>query len=353
MYLVIYHLLFVMFVWTYLVAVATPPGFARDVSALLSFSVVRQDKHSRGQLVCGRQYVPETDPPQAEEEYITVAGQAFEDQLQPIRPSKLAPADLYKSTSDGDCRSALRRSSSSLRSASLSTPEEEDEEATAGTEQGEDVVEMRQTSNNGRVIVPLASACANEEDAIAETAPTVGVLGPALGTVLASATDAVPNPPHEEEGLQILPGDQPRCRSTGSTTLAPSDDASAPIPVSRPEAAHVAERLPTSTTPADGHIADVPPRPRRSASPAARSRQSYLDFPDPPPELEPPKPLAVERIPRSLPILTEQYRYDPRERIVRPYRSHRCKHCAKVVLSEFPPAPLLSRHQHQGSATSD
>ncbi|GAA5958926.1 hypothetical protein JCM8115_000692 [Rhodotorula mucilaginosa] len=306
-YLVIYHLLFVMFVWTYLVAVATPPGFARD-------------------------YVPETDPPQAEEEYITVAGQAFEDQLQPIRPSKLAPADLYKSTSNGGHRSTLRRSSSSLRSASLSTPEEEDEEATAGTEQ---TVEMRQTGN-GRVVVPLAAARTNEEDAIAETAPTVGVLGPTLGTVLASTNAAVPSPSEQEEGLQMPEEDRsPRCRSTGSTTLAPSDEAAAaaPTPVTRPDAAHVPERLPGSTSPSsDSHIADVPPPPRRSASPAARSRQSYLDFPDPPPELEPPKPLAVERIPRSLPILTEQYRYDPRERIVRPYRSHRCKHCAKVVL---------------------
>lgn len=297
--------------------------------------------------------MPESEPPQAEEEYITVAGQAFEDQLQPIQPSKLAPADLYKPTSKGH-GSDLRRSSSSLRSASLSPPEE-DEEAAAGTEQGEDTIEMRQTYN-GRVTVPLAATYTNDEDAVAENAPTAGALGPALGTVLASASSATPSPPREDRSLQ-MPEDRPRCRSTGSTTLAPSEEATAtaataPTPVTRPETAHVPEQLPASNLPANGHVVDVPPRPWRHAPLSARSRRSFLDFPDPPPELEPPKPLAVERIPRSLPILTEQYRYDPRERIVRPYRSHRCKHCAKVVLSEWPSCLLSFGQSAAGRLTA-
>lgn len=40
------------------------------------------------------------------------------------------------------------------------------------------------------------------------------------------------------------------------------------------------------------------------------------------------------RVPPRVPILTEDYRYDAREGILRPYRSHRCRHCAAVVLRQ-------------------
>lgn len=279
------------------------------------------------------QYVSETDPPQAEEEYITVAGQAFEDQLQSIRPpNKLAPADLYHPAS---------RDHPSTSSSDLSISNDEEGEAGPG---------VREMSETGmRAVLPAAPARSErpqppqqeEEDRVAESVPTAGAWGPVVGTAIASvaaagalvsAAPAVPPPEQEQASLQQTTEDRSRCQSTESTTLAPSE----PIPEpSRPEPAHLA----TGT-----HGVDPVGDSSSSIAPVGAGsdprRASYLHFPDPPPELEPPKPLAVERIPRSAPVLTEQYRYDPRERIVRPYRSHRCKHCAKVVLSAFPFPPL-------------
>ncbi|GAA5870727.1 hypothetical protein JCM3774_001735 [Rhodotorula dairenensis] len=312
-YLVIYHVLFVMFVWTYLVAIATPPGFARD-------------------------YVPETEPPQAEEEYITVAGQAFEDQLQPIRPSKSksVPAELYHPASRD------RRSTSS---SNLSISEEEGAEVaeaedgnpgSGGVDGGHGALEMSEAGGT-RAVVSALRAQQDEQDRVAETMPTAGAFGPTIGTAIASATadGSSAADPTESPAQTVLLQQQhkqpteerSRCQLSESTTLAPSP--------SRPEPAHVA--TPTSRSRTSNGVDRVGTNPSpivtsASRSPSSPRRSSYLHFPDPPPELEPPKPLAVERIPRSVPVLTEQYRYDPREGIVRPYRSHRCKHCAKVVL---------------------
>ncbi|GAA5981665.1 hypothetical protein JCM10908_004558 [Rhodotorula pacifica] len=286
-YLVIYHILFVMFIWTYLVAVATPPGFARD-------------------------YVPETDPPQAEEEYITVAGQAFEDQLQPIRkPKPLAPADLYHAPNG-------RRARNGRSSSTLSLSEEDGIAAIGGDEEEEgagDGIEMRETGTATRGVLAASrpTGDGDEADLIAETVPTAGAFGPAMGSVLAAAVSPPTRADTVEEG-----GSQPM-----------------PMKVARPAPVHVSDRptVPTSNGHGDGNGLDELLFRSSSRTPSAvPSQQSYLHFPDPPPELEPPRPLAVERIPRNLPVLTEQYRYDPRERIVRPFRSHRCKHCAKVVL---------------------
>ncbi|BGP56213.1 hypothetical protein JCM8202_002104 [Rhodotorula sphaerocarpa] len=283
-YLVIYHVLFVMFIWTYLVAVVTPPGFAQD-------------------------YVPETEPPRAEENYIAVTGTTIPDQREPAQ-SKLAPADLYRPT-------RRREVSQDSSIASLHSSGRAQYSQETGDE-----LEMQEGDERAS-IAAVAPSAADDEEMVAETAPTAGAFGPALGTALVDA--AVPEPARLEAGdaaassTQSSPEAGERRRSTASTTLVPSDD---PYKVVLPKAAHVHE----------------PARPRAESGPASSdlertaSHHSYLHFPEPPPELEPPKPLAVERIPRSAPVLTEQYRYDPRERIVRPYRSHRCKHCAKVVL---------------------
>ena len=41
----------------------------------------------------------------------------------------------------------------------------------------------------------------------------------------------------------------------------------------------------------------------------------------------------IQRIPDRVPVLTDSYRYDRREGLMRPYRSHRCRHCAAVILN--------------------
>lgn len=41
----------------------------------------------------------------------------------------------------------------------------------------------------------------------------------------------------------------------------------------------------------------------------------------------------IQRIPDHSIVLTEEYRYDSREGFLRPPRSHRCRHCAAVVLA--------------------
>uniref|UniRef100_A0A0K3CNN8 Palmitoyltransferase DHHC domain-containing protein n=1 Tax=Rhodotorula toruloides TaxID=5286 RepID=A0A0K3CNN8_RHOTO len=212
-YLVIFHFLFVMFVWTYCVAVTTAPGFARD-------------------------YVPKTDPPQAQEEYITV----------------------------------------------------------------------------------------HEDDQVAESNPAAGALGPAIGAALANAKSPPPDSPRTPEVLSSSAngnglstgddGERGRHDSGGSVTLVHS--ASSPAAPTFPPKVH----LSNGTNGAE-------PQPRTSQSSAA---PSYLHFAEPPEDWEPPKRLAVERVPNSAPVLTEQYRYDPREGIVRPYRSRRCRHCAAIVL---------------------
>ncbi|POY74866.1 hypothetical protein BMF94_2139 [Rhodotorula taiwanensis] len=276
-YLVIYHLLFIMFVWTYLVAVATPPGFARDVSkdALALVQEASADTHVE------LQYVPETDSPQAEEQYITVAGQAFEDQLQPIQP-KLAPADLYHDPNRR--RHTSRRSSDSDASIADIVGGDVDAPAT----------EMRQT--NTRVVL---SSTAQQEEEFAEKLPTAGVFGPAIGAAVSSAV--LPSHTATLDATAPIPLGEERSQSTASTAVEPPAST-----ISSPAKAH--------TRPDTADLRDGTDLARTT------SQHSYLHFPDPPPELEPPRRLAVERIPRSAPVLTEQYRYDPRERIVRPYR---------------------------------
>ena len=72
--------------------------------------------------------------------------------------------------------------------------------------------------------------------------------------------------------------------------------------------------------------------------------ESFLHFPPPPEDYEAGRvQLLVERIPPQVPILTDDYRYDSREGFIRPYRSHRCKHCAQVVLSELAVVGLPDR----------
>ncbi|BGP24522.1 vacuole protein, palmitoyltransferase domain containing [Rhodotorula toruloides] len=284
-YLVVFHFLFVMFVWTYYVAVGTPPGFARD-------------------------YVPKTDPPEAQEQYITVAGQRFEDQPNAHEP-KLVPADDLHHPQKSQ---RGRR----IEDEDLDEPVNDlDGELAAEGAESVEITERRRQSLVSQV---------HEDDQVAESNPAAGALGPTIGAALANATspptDALPSPdasPRPAYGNGLAQADEQgrgRHDSGGSVTLVHSSSSpSAPI------------------FPPKVHLSDgtngTEPQPRTSQSSAA---PSYLHFAEPPEDWEPPKRLAVERVPNSAPVLTEQYRYDPRERIVRPYRSHRCRHCAAVVL---------------------
>ncbi|GAA5884617.1 hypothetical protein JCM16303_003684 [Sporobolomyces ruberrimus] len=254
-YLVIFHFLFVLFCWSYYVAITTPPGFARD-------------------------YVAQTDPPPEDAQYITVAGQRFEDQ--PVSPK-------------------MRQSL------------EEDTSRNVAVGGGDEVIEMRETTRTNRP--PMI----DEGDVVAETSPAVGALGPGIATALTSivspppSTDDATSPSSEES--------RERTSSTTETTLTstslPTSSTSSGTPTLPvvPPTAHVSSSL--SKQP-------FPPRPL--------STSSFLHFPEPPEDYESPSSLKVERIPPIVPVLKIQYRWDPRERLVRPYRSHRCRHCAAIVL---------------------
>ncbi|GAA5971692.1 hypothetical protein JCM3765_006607 [Sporobolomyces pararoseus] len=268
-YLVIFHFLFVLFCWSYLVAILTPPGFARD-------------------------YVPKTDPPPEDAEYITVAGQRFEDQ--PLSPKmRQAPE------------------------ADLTTRQ-------TGIEEGE-VIEMRETQTS---MTHPQRQMISEEDSIAENAPAVGALGPNLATALDSAISHPSDPTSPQTPTTSDSGSRERLSSTTDTnrtviSTSPSTASAAPAV---PPPVHLAKPSPPppfSTVPP--HNVTVPPQESRRSTSA-----SFLRFPEPPEDYEPVERLKIERIPPVAPILKLQYRYDPREGIVRPYRSHRCRHCAAIVL---------------------
>ncbi|GJN89238.1 hypothetical protein Rhopal_002217-T1 [Rhodotorula paludigena] len=279
-YLVVFHFLFVMFIWSYVVAVWTQPGYARDV-------------------------VPKTDPPQAQEEYITVAGQPYEQQQAPRH--RFEAADLYRPP---------RRHSS------------RDDDVADDDEDGQGV-DARGLDETLEMQERLSAAVPNadEEDRIAETAATAGAFGPAVGTVAANrSASPLPGPTTEAAAPAprgISPAERERCQSAASTTLAGSSTRSG---ITFPPKAHLHKPNPADPP------SSIPPTDLRRRASQSSAAPSYLHFAEPPDDYEPPKRLAVERIPRNAPVLTEQYRYDPREGIVRPYRSHRCRHCAAVVL---------------------
>ncbi|GAA5980757.1 hypothetical protein JCM5350_006377 [Sporobolomyces pararoseus] len=273
-YLVIFHFLFVLFCWSYSVAIMTPPGFARD-------------------------YIPKTDPPPEDAEYITVAGQRFEDQpLSPkMRQSQEGGLTMHQN----------------------------------GNENGE-VIEMRETQIS--TIHPQRQQMMSEEDSIAEIAPAVGALGPNIATALDSAV----SPPSSES---ISPqtattsdsGSRERLSSTTETnrTAVSTTASTTSAGPTLPPAVHLAKPFPPPPLPFSSsespHNTTSPPQESRTSTAA-----SFLHFPEPPEDYEPVERLKIERIPPVAPILKLQYRYDPREGIIRPFRSHRCRHCAAIVL---------------------
>lgn len=307
-----------MFVWSYIAAVWTQPGYARDARS--PAPPPPQSAHSHADHVLRPQFVPETDPPQTEEHYDdVVAGQPFEQQQD-----------------DREFRHLRRGRRDSVADEDEDEADDGDESTSARGESALDEVEMRERRR--RSLAPSAP----EEDRLAEQCGGTAALGPDIASAILNGTRPPTLPAEDEaaapkgEPASRATDERERCQSTASTTVAPSSARSA---LTFPPKAHLPSR-PTSPTahhtasPPAATASDPPPRPSRSSA-----APSYLAFPDPPDDYEPPKRLPVERIPRNAPVLTEQYRYNAREGIVRPYRSHRCRHCAAVVLSAWA-APL-------------
>ncbi|GAA5928604.1 DHHC family palmitoyltransferase [Sporobolomyces koalae] len=252
-YLVIFHFLFVLFCWSYIVAITTPPGFARD-------------------------YVPQSDPPPEDAEYITVAGQRFEDQ--PLSPRMQQQQQQQQRDFD---------------------------------EKADDHLETKPSHPGEPVLMRTL-----DEDDIAEKHSAVGALGPSI----ASAIDPGPVPPGSPASDSAAPGAETPERAQINPPHEPIDGSPASR-VAVPPPVHVGSRL-KQARPFDlGH--------EPAGSPGGSTR-SFLHFPEPPEDYEPPERLKVERVPPIAPVLKLQYRYDPKEGILRPYRSHRCRHCAAVVL---------------------
>lgn len=303
-----FHFLFVLFCWSYLVAIFTPPGFARDVRVLLLATCMpllpRLCADTAVRL--SAQYVPKSDPPVEDAQYVTVAGQRFEDQ--PLSP---------------------RMRGRPMEHESKETRVGDDENATELG--GAQASPSRRPSSQGGQGTTVRPVMPSEEDVIAEKAPSVGALGPDIATALTSVADAItsrdqdgPVPSSSSDVRDVPEPPNATSQSSSTTTRATlvNDPGSMPAPPAR---IHVAN--PSSAT-APVPIARIP-------STATATNASFLHFPEPPEDYEPPQRLKVERIPPVAPVLKLQYRYDPREEIVRPYRSHRCRHCAAIVLSEF------------------
>jgi palmitoyltransferase len=152
-----------------------------------------------------------------------------------------------------------------------------------------------------------------DEDALADSHPSAGALGPSIGAAALSLAASLPPPSPPLDPLEPI-------------IHAPEDSTTSPVVVP-----------PSSTFPVIPHPPKAHAKVLSNSSATARpSSSSFNRFPSPPADYAPPGPkVLVERMPARVPILTADYRWDAKEGILRPYRSHRCRHCAAVVLSEF------------------
>lgn len=175
------------------------------------------------------------------------------------------------------------------------------------TREGEEVIEMTENRSSRQPSIPSRGIA--DEDIIAENVGGIGAFGPDIASALVTST--IPSP-------------------SDSSSPSPQTPSSHPADVPRDRLDSITSTAPPSTTPTfppSAHLIS-------DSSPSRPSNSSFLHFPDPPESYEPLERLKVERIPPVVPLLNDKYRYDAREGILRPYRSHRCRHCAAVVLSE-------------------
>ncbi|KAM0787748.1 hypothetical protein ACM66B_003805 [Microbotryomycetes sp. NB124-2] len=243
-YIVLYHLLFLMFIWTYAKVVFTGPGYARD-------------------------YVPQSDPPVSEDApLVHVEGYDF-DRHQRVASHQSGPGFNHEK----------RRG----------TPTDPEKNVSDSAQQG--AVQTRSVSMGPR------------EDDVEGMAQSHGLAG-AGGPVLANLTALVDT--------------DKDAAATATASLSESGGQT-----------HVASTL---ERPGEALGRDQTQVSRQRASRDSETR-SFMHFAEPPAEYRPSNagPL-LDRATPKVPVLTADYRYDTREGFLRPLRSHRCKHCATVVL---------------------
>lgn len=157
-----------------------------------------------------------------------------------------------------------------------------------------------------------------------EQHPTAGAFGPVVAKVVNQFTE------------DQSPSSNPLSSINNSTLSNPlSSTSTSPISLTAyPPPIH--SKSPSSRPPSSSS------NPVNPSAPHSRAH-SYLNFPGPSSDYEPEgfRPV-IERQPVQRPVLTENYRYDSREGIVRPYRSHRCRHCATTVLRMDHHCPWVS-----------
>ncbi|SCV71227.1 BQ2448_2815 [Microbotryum intermedium] len=276
-YLVLYHFFFFMFVWCYMRIINISPGFARD-------------------------YVPQTEPPQEEEQLVQVEGYRFEN----LRPSANEPPPRTSVDANGHGTNAI-----DLERATTARPE----------------------------AVPV-SAVRDDE---ANEDPALSALGPAAASLAAAIST------HDSEQPEEPTTSPPK---TSTSTIGDSTTARGTQPDSNPSFTTFS----TTNAPAGP---SYPPKPHTPSLPPSRTShestsRSYLDFPEPTEDYKPAPPKVIfERTPPTAPVLTERYRYDSREGYLRPFRSHRCKHCAAVVLSELVRMEDLSQMMNDATNGQD
>lgn len=152
-------------------------------------------------------------------------------------------------------------------------------------------------------LAPIANVTSDQEEEAVERHPTAGAFGPTVGQLVATLSQ--PSSPDLES---------PRPSTEGTTAV--SSQHNTTFAVSYPPKAQLK----------NGDALRHPPS-------GTSDSRSFMDFPPPPPGHSVGPRRLVDRIPSQIPTLTEEYRYDAREGILRPYRSHRCRHCGTVVLN--------------------
>lgn len=170
----------------------------------------------------------------------------------------------------------------------------------------------------------------SKEDVTDVEYPVVGAFGPAIVNLIDEVTSK------DQSGTKEL---SIASSSLEDLTSALSSSPPSPtlLPLSYPPQVH---HKPPSTS---SSFSPLPP-------PRSPSTRSYLHFPPPPPgegeeeEIEPTRfRPVIEREPIRFPVLTDDYRYNSKEGILAPYRSHRCRHCQAIVLRMDHHCPWVSK----------